>query len=155
TCTMDYDCSHYGANGGTNDPCSKGATSSYPNGAGTNLSCPCSGSDVCSTIGAPRMHVTDGNTGTCCPPAWDGVSCGGSDGCGGTCGCAAGQFCNGGTCATDYNCAHYSANGNASDPCSTAASSSFPNGGGTNLTCPCGGSLVCATTGAPRMHVTG
>jgi hypothetical protein len=51
-----------------------------------------------------------------------------------------------GTCKKRKVCSEMAppANGNAGDPCSNGASPTFPDGAGTNLTCPCKTGYVCA-----------
>lgn len=64
TCSMPAACGKY-TNGSNGQPCSTGASSAFPEGNGSNLTCPCAysgggpGQEVCTSIGA------DGS-GTCC-----------------------------------------------------------------------------------------
>ncbi len=66
-CAAKKTCGTYGANGASGNPCSRGPSSSFPDGSGTNLTCDCGTGFLCVT-GSPGNYIvvpTDGTTGTC------------------------------------------------------------------------------------------
>jgi hypothetical protein len=160
-CVPKKTCASYTADGMAGQTCSNGGA--FDDGTGKLLSCPCTGGRYCIGGPAPSPVVTGMTMGTCCTDTgacnMGGVkacnttmtnSCTGATN---TCGaCGNGQFCNANVCTPLYNCAHYGANGGTGDPCSNGANPNWPNGGGTNLTCPCSGAGQCVSGG---MTVTG
>ncbi len=137
-------CSSLGA-GGAGQPCSNGASASFPKGDGSNLTCACIGAGAVCVKPVPGPVVTGATAGTCCTntavcPA---NTCGTvTNTCTGAtiqCGCSAGYHCNGsGVCNVDRTCASYTATGAVGATCSSVASSAFHDGpNNSNLTCPC------------------
>ncbi len=146
-------CLSYGADGGTGAQCSTTNNSTfwrYP-GDTTGRTCGCASPRVCSVGGGTGSAHTAGagEVGACCVnttacPANTCVTL--KNSCTGAsinCGCNSGSHCVGGgvpgsTCVVDHTCSSYGANGAVSNPCSTVATSAFPDGpSGANLTCPC------------------
>ncbi len=141
TCKPLETCGSYGANGSSGQPCSNGASASFPRGDGSNLTCSCSGSGVCTNGGAV---VTGGTAGTCCvntavcAPNTCAALTNTCTGAPINCSCSAGNHCKAGACVADRTCTSYGATGAIGAPCSTVATSAFPDGpAGVNLTCNC------------------
>jgi hypothetical protein len=138
TCMPLNTCATYGANGNATNPCSNAPSPSFPNGAGTDLTCMCkAGAAYCQTAG---MTVTGGNSGNCCmnTAACTANLCTYTDTCTGAvvnC-CGANQFCDGtGHCANKSTCATYGATGGVGAPCNP--NPFFDVGDGTKLACNC------------------
>jgi hypothetical protein len=164
TCVQNDTCSKFGANGGDGDICSNDASSSFPDGAGGNLTCPCAAGYAClDTSGIP---VSGGVTGNCkkkkvcadysangqagdiCSNAPsssfpDGAGSKLQCGCGNTplpmvCADGSNVIVSGdttGVCKIKKTCADYSASGNVGDPCNGAAF--YSDGFGGLFACPC------------------
>jgi hypothetical protein len=150
TCVPKKTCATYGA-GGTAPKCSDSAI--YDDGAGTKFACPCTKPDwLCVDLTAPKL-APPGTEGKCCKSVNPGCPSSGPGSCGSwfnecinqtiQCTCPPNYYCNGDTCVPNDTCAKFTANGNAGNPCSNGASPSFPNGAGTNLSCPCKTGLAC------------
>jgi hypothetical protein len=168
TCIMNNGCQMF-TNGNAGKPCSNGPSPSFPNGAGGNLTCPCSAPGAQCFNNMMQLPNGSMTAGTCCVPDTCPANFCGTvmDHCTGTtiqCGCGANQFCAGTACMSDLTCNDYSANGAVGAVCSNGPS--FPtgslsdggaatDGGGVLLTCPCNGAEVCTSgttqvTGATR-----
>jgi hypothetical protein len=140
-------------------PCSNGASPSFPRGDGVNLTCPCTAAVCTDSLG----NVVSGATaGTCCVNSATcvGAQCTYED----TCThqdiwcCGGNQYCGStdNTCHNRLTCDEIEydvlgggppydgfANGTANAPCSDWGNALFDDGSGTLLACPCDPTLVC------------
>ncbi len=149
TCRPNETCAAYTTRG-LGQACSNGNSASFPAGDGSNLTCTCSTANAVCVSPNPGPVVTGGAAGVCClnTAVCAANTCGTlTNTCTGatiTCGCNPGFHCEAsgvGTpvaCQADRTCVSYGASGAVGNPCSTVASSAFPNGpGNQNLTCAC------------------
>jgi hypothetical protein len=161
-CVANKTCSTYGANGAAGNPCS--ANPAFDRGDSQLIACGCTSPGVCSIGGA---LVTGANKGTCCVNT---VACaadacatsvvnqctGAAIACPSTCSdpnkhCDSAQK----KCVDNSTCATYSANGKIGDKCSTVASTAFPKGDGSNLTCGCSQNGGPSGEATPNIQCTG
>jgi hypothetical protein len=161
-CVANKTCSTYGANGAAGSPCS--VNPAFDRGDGQLIACGCTSPGVCSTGGA---LVTGANKGTCCVNT---VACaadacatsvvnpctGAAIPCPSTCSdpnkhCDSAQK----KCVDNATCSTHSANGKIGDKCSTVASTAFPKGDGSNLTCGCSQSGGPSGEATPNIQCTG
>ncbi len=157
TCVVKKKCSDYTANGNAGEDCSNGPSPQFPDGAGTDLSCPCKAGYACAN--AQNVVVSGGDTGvcklkkTCADYSATGVvgsPCNPnkffSDGFGGTFACPctiSGGFgnntCVGATPTTQGTC-------QCAPTACTCTYSGLTNGCGGTLSCPCPANQQCNKT---------
>jgi hypothetical protein len=150
TCVALSTCATYSANGGEGETCSNGASPTFPQGDGKNLSCPCTNNRLCIN----NKTVVSGETvGSCCSNT---ATCAGASTCTvpNSCTaapincCGSNQYCEAtNTCANFKTCSTYTTRLEGA-PCSAGPSPAFPRGDGVNLQCPCSGADLFCTDGA-------
>jgi hypothetical protein len=149
-CQQNFNCATYGANGQAGQICSNGASPSFPNGAGTDLTCACKNGGQCISGTAPNgTVVSGGTTGLCCVNTAKCVAntCNTSvtDTCTGAtinCTCDAAHYCSGTTCVLKQTCASLGKTGAVGSGCND--NKFYDDGSGNKIACPCnpGGGLT-------------